>query len=86
MAHSPLELSIGGKNDKYKANTERLNFFARGLFEDVNAEVYRWVKKEDFVPELFFLFINLYADSTLFFYFFWPVSGSKSRIIPQKHI
>ena len=25
-------------NDKYKAITERLNFFARGLFEDVNAE------------------------------------------------
>ena len=46
------------------------------------AEADRWVKKEDFVSELFFLFTNFYADSTLFF---WPVSGSKSRIIPQKH-
>ena len=66
MAHSSLELSIGGKNYKYKAITERLNFFARALFEDVIAEGDRWVKKEDFVSELFFLFINLYADSTLF--------------------
>ena len=84
MAHSSLELSIGGKNDKYKAINKRLNFFARGLFEDVKVEGYRWVKKEDIVSELIFLFINLNADSTLFF--FLPVPGSKSRIIPQKNI
>ena len=47
-----------------------LNFFERGLFEDVKAEGYRWVKKEDIVSELIFLFINLNADSTLFFLFF----------------
>ena len=47
VAHSSFELSIGGKNYKSKAINERLNVFARGLFEDVKAEGYRWVKKEN---------------------------------------
>ena len=68
MAHSSLELSIGGKNYKSKAINERLNVFARGLFEDVKAEGDRWVKKEAFVPELFFLLTLIFMLIQLFFF------------------
>ena len=65
MAHSSLELSSGGKNDKYKAITERLNFFERGLFEDVNAEGDRFGQflgqnQESFLKNIFEIYPPAY--------------------------